>query len=142
VEEAKAGAKDEAADKLEEEDARSTKASSTESGAPSVDEAKVGEAKAAPEQDQPPPSRSPMEKVLHMSPPEAMVAKGAEASHPPPRYVHHFDSYETVNRLAAAGFTREQGVTVMKALRGILSEKVTAAQEELVSRGDVDNVSR
>ncbi|KAI1337865.1 hypothetical protein F5Y15DRAFT_146314 [Xylariaceae sp. FL0016] len=77
----------------------------------------------------------PMEAVLHMPPP-------GEYSHPhigTPPYVHHFDSYTLVKQLEAGGYTREQAITVMKAVRGLLAQNLDFAQEGLVSKSDVDN---
>ena len=78
----------------------------------------------------------PMEAVLHIPPPES--------SHHPhistPPYVHHFDSYGLVKELEAGGYTKEQAITLMKAIRGILALNLDVAQEGLVSKSDVDNV--
>lgn len=77
----------------------------------------------------------PMEAVLHIPPPES--------SHHPhistPPYVHHFDSYGLVKELEAGGYTKEQAITLMKAIRGILALNLDVAQEGLVSKSDVDN---
>lgn len=78
----------------------------------------------------------PMEAVLHIPPPES--------SHHPhistPPYVHHFDSYTLVKELEAGGYSREQAITVMKAIRGLLAQNLDVAQDGLVSKSDVDNV--
>ncbi|KAI1769189.1 hypothetical protein GGR53DRAFT_229631 [Hypoxylon sp. FL1150] len=77
----------------------------------------------------------PMEAVLHIPPPES--------SHPPhistPPYVHHFDSYSLVKELETGGYSREQAITLMKAIRGLLAQNLDVAQEGLVSKSDVDN---
>ncbi|XXG96506.1 hypothetical protein Hte_002789 [Hypoxylon texense] len=77
----------------------------------------------------------PMEAVLHIPPPES--------SHHPhistPPYVHHFDSYTLVKELEAGGYSRDQAITVMKAIRGLLAQNLDIAQDGLVSKSDVDN---
>ncbi|KAI1809191.1 hypothetical protein GGS20DRAFT_580901 [Poronia punctata] len=79
----------------------------------------------------------PMGVVLHMPPP------GASGHHHPhiskPTYVHHFDTYTLVRQLEAGGYTREQAITVMKAVRAILAQNLDVAQDGLVGKSDVDN---
>lgn len=58
----------------------------------------------------------------------------------PSPYVHHFDSYSLVRQLEAAGFTPEQAITSMKAIRKSLAQNLDVAQESLVSKSDVENV--
>ncbi|KAI1412939.1 hypothetical protein F5Y13DRAFT_162124 [Hypoxylon sp. FL1857] len=77
----------------------------------------------------------PMEAVLHIPPPES--AHHPHISTPP--YVHHFDSYGLVKELEAGGYTKEQAITLMKAIRGLLALNLDVAQEGLVSKSDVDN---
>ncbi|KAI1082200.1 hypothetical protein F5B20DRAFT_532545 [Whalleya microplaca] len=77
----------------------------------------------------------PMEAVLHMPPPES-------TAHPhisTPPYVHHFDTYTLVKQLEAGGYTKEQAITVMKAIRSLLAQNLDVAQDGLVSKSDVDN---
>ncbi|KAI0881962.1 uncharacterized protein GGS22DRAFT_52983 [Annulohypoxylon maeteangense] len=77
----------------------------------------------------------PMEAVLHMPPPE-------DTHHPhisTPPYVHHFDSYTLVKELEAGGYSKDQAITVMKAIRGLLAENLDVAQEGLISKSDVEN---
>ncbi|KAI1348300.1 hypothetical protein F5Y01DRAFT_328565 [Xylaria sp. FL0043] len=77
----------------------------------------------------------PMEAVLHMPPPN-------ESHHvhiSKPTYVHHFDSYTLVKQLQAGGYTQDQAITVMKAIRAILAQNLDVAQEGLVGKSDVDN---
>lgn len=77
----------------------------------------------------------PMEAVLHMAPPR---------QHPhlaPPPYVHHFDTYSLVKQLGEGGYTQEQAIEVMKGVRAILAQNLDVAQESLVSKSDVENVS-
>ncbi|KAI0392925.1 hypothetical protein F5Y17DRAFT_434334 [Xylariaceae sp. FL0594] len=79
----------------------------------------------------------PMKAVLEMPPPEQ------SQYHPPhipkPQYVHHFDSYTLVKQLEGGGYSREQAITVMKAVRAILAQNLDVAQEGLVGKSDVDN---
>ena len=101
----------------------------------------------------------PMEVVLHMPPPggeagaETMAATASQGrdqsrhqhNHPlnhfiPPRYMHHFDTYTLVKQLETDGYTNEQAVTLMKAVRILLAHNLDMAQEGLVSKRDVDNV--
>lgn len=67
----------------------------------------------------------------------------AEAQKPPhistPPYVHHFDTYGLVRRLEDGGWTNEQAVTIMKAVRLILSGNMDLATEGLVSKSNVEN---
>ncbi|KAI0430472.1 hypothetical protein F5Y09DRAFT_341645 [Xylaria sp. FL1042] len=77
----------------------------------------------------------PMEAVLHMPPPN-------ESHHPhisKPTYVHHFDSYTLVKQLQAGGYTQDQAITVMKAIRALLAQNLDVAQEGLVRKSDIDN---
>lgn len=81
----------------------------------------------------------PLEAVLHMQPPE-QVARQHPSMSPPP-YVHHFDSYSLVKQLEEGGYSREQAVTSMKAIRKLLAKHLDVAQQSLVSKSDVENVS-
>ena len=58
-----------------------------------------------------------------------------------PPYVHHFDTYTLVKDLERGGFTNDQSVTTMKAVRVMLADNMELAQEALVSKSDVENVS-
>ncbi|KAK5664359.1 hypothetical protein OQA88_582 [Cercophora sp. LCS_1] len=58
--------------------------------------------------------------------------------HPPP-YVHHFDSYSLVKQLETGGYSLNQSITAMKAVRGLLATNLDVAQSELVSKSDVEN---
>ena len=67
----------------------------------------------------------------------------AKMQHPhmtPPSYVHHFDSYSMVRLLEEGGYTPDQAVSAMKAIRTILGGNLDVAQKSLVSKGDVENV--
>lgn len=63
--------------------------------------------------------------------------------HPPhlntPRYVHHFDTYSLVQRLVEGGWSEEQAVTIMKAVRLILADNMDLARDGLVSKSNVEN---
>jgi hypothetical protein len=80
----------------------------------------------------------PLETVLHMpSPQEEEQRKPPHLKTPP--YVHHFDSYGLVKDLTKSGFTQDQSVSIMKAVRGILSENMSLARRGLVSKSNVEN---
>ena len=79
--------------------------------------------------------------VLHM---EASTAQGPDEEkhshlHAPP-YIHHFDTYTLVRDLEKGGFTQDQSVTMMKAVRSLLAVNMDVAIEELVSKSDIANV--
>ncbi|KAG4420546.1 hypothetical protein IFR04_006366 [Cadophora malorum] len=84
---------------------------------------------------------NPLETVLHMPPPE--TEEEENASKPPhlqtPPYVHHFDTYTLVQQVGAGGFTNEQAITSMKAVRGLLALNLEVARKGLVSKSDVEN---
>ncbi|PBP16741.1 MOZ protein represents a chromatin-associated acetyltransferase [Diplocarpon rosae] len=86
-------------------------------------------------------SAAPLETVLHMPPPE--TAEEENAGKPPhlqtPPYVHHFDTYTLVQQVEAGGFTTDQSVTAMKAVRGLLALNLDVAKAGLVSKSDVEN---
>jgi hypothetical protein len=81
----------------------------------------------------------PLEAVLHMQAPEKVVRQHPAMS--PPPYVHHFDSYSLVKQLQEGGYTRDHSITVMKGVRMLLAQNLDVAQESLVSKSDVENVS-
>ena len=83
-----------------------------------------------------------LETVLHMEPPSS---KPKEEEHKPPHlhappYVHHFDTYSLVKDLEKGGWTGDQSVTLMKAVRGLLAVNLDVAKDGLVSKSDVENV--
>jgi hypothetical protein len=79
-----------------------------------------------------------LETVLHMpSPSEEESRKPPHLKTPP--YVHHFDTYSLVKQLNKGGFTPDQAVTTMKAVRGILTENLEFARKSLVSKSNVEN---
>ncbi|KAF2759403.1 hypothetical protein EJ05DRAFT_451672 [Pseudovirgaria hyperparasitica] len=79
----------------------------------------------------------PMETVLHMPSPADSAKKPPHLQTPP--YVHHFDTYGLVKHLEGSGFSQEQSVTVMKAIRGLLTQNMETAREALVSKSNVEN---
>lgn len=84
-------------------------------------------------------SKSPLDEVLGKEPP-----KKGHRSHPhmsPPPYVHHFDSYSMVKQLQDGGYTNTQAIEAMKGIRALLAQNLDVAQESLVSKSDVENVS-
>ncbi|BDD61777.1 hypothetical protein MPDQ_001674 [Monascus purpureus] len=95
-------------------------------------------------------SDNPLEEVLHMPSPSSSLTPSVTSSTDPSnkpihltpgRYVHHFDTYSLVQDLSRGGFTNEQSVTIMKAIRHILRNNLTVARESLVSKSDVENES-
>jgi hypothetical protein len=110
-----------------------------------------------------------MDEILHMGPPpdslpplpSSILASDrlSEASHSstgtgtdtdpatatkpphlsPTPYIHHFDSYTLVKQLIAGGYTLEQAISSMKAIRTILASNLDVAQSGLVSKADVEN---
>jgi hypothetical protein len=92
------------------------------------------------------PPENPLEAVLQMPPPPSDLMPATTATdghkHPhltPPPYVHHFDTYGLVKDLEHGGFREEHAITVMKAVRGILQDKLDLAQSSLTSKSDIEN---
>jgi hypothetical protein len=86
---------------------------------------------------------APLETVLQMPPPETQ-AEANEAKPPhlqAPPYIHHFDTYTLVQQVEGGGFTVDQSITAMKAVRGLLAVNLDLAKAGLVSKSDVENVS-
>lgn len=84
------------------------------------------------------PESKPLDTILHMpSPAEEEERKPPHLKTPP--YVHHFDTYSLVRQLVKGGLTNDQSVTVMKAVRGILTDNMELAREGLVSKSNVEN---
>jgi hypothetical protein len=54
-------------------------------------------------------------------------------------YEHHFDTYTLVQDLGKHGFTEDQAVTLMKAIRLMLAVNLDLAKEGLVSKSDTEN---
>ncbi len=85
----------------------------------------------------------PLETVLQMGPPTTDKPEDHKAPHlQAPPYVHHFDTFSLVKDLEGGGFSEDQSVTVMKAIRGLLALNLDVAKEGLVSKSDVENVRR
>ncbi|KAL2753345.1 hypothetical protein ACRALDRAFT_1077553 [Sodiomyces alcalophilus JCM 7366] len=80
----------------------------------------------------------PLEVMLHTKPDEGTGTRQHPHLSPPP-YVHHFDSYSLVKQLEGGGYSREQSITAMKAIRGLLAQNLDVAQDSLVSKSDVEN---
>lgn len=87
--------------------------------------------------------QQPLETVLEMPPPE--TPEEENAAKPPhlqtPPYVHHFDTFTLVKQVEAGGFTEDQSITAMKAVRGLLALNLGVAKAGLVSKSDVENVN-
>ncbi|KAK1595349.1 uncharacterized protein LY79DRAFT_547462 [Colletotrichum navitas] len=118
-------------------------AAPSQTAAPGEDN-EAGEAKAAKQEARDQAKKSgPLEAILHMGPPEKAAAAAAGAGQrphmAPPPYVHHFDSYSLVKDLERGGYSKEQAITLMKAIRAILAQNLDVAQESLVSKSDVEN---
>ena len=82
----------------------------------------------------------PLETFLNMEP---ATEKSEEHKAPhlhAPLYVHHFDTYTLVRDLEKGGFTMDQSVTLMKAVRSLLALNLDIAREGLVSKSDIENV--
>jgi hypothetical protein len=84
---------------------------------------------------------APLETVLQMPPPESQDDSSKPPHLQPPPYVHHFDTYTLVQQVEKGGFTTEQAITAMKAVRGLLALNLDVAKAGLVSKYDVENVS-
>lgn len=81
----------------------------------------------------------PMDAVLHMEPPENAKPEDKPPHLTPPPYVHHFDSYSLVKQLEDGGYTQDQAITAMKAVRTLLAHNLDVAQGGLISKSDVEN---
>ncbi|OAA73954.1 hypothetical protein ISF_00855 [Cordyceps fumosorosea ARSEF 2679] len=104
---------------------------STSTREPTAEETKAAQAKEAAK------SSGPLEAVLHMQPPEHIAQQHPSMS--PPPYEHHFDSYSLVKQLEEGGYTTQQAVISMKAIRKLLAKNLHVAQQSLVSKSDVEN---
>ncbi|UKZ77323.1 hypothetical protein TrVFT333_005043 [Trichoderma virens FT-333] len=80
-----------------------------------------------------------LDTVYYMGAPENMSPHTPSMT--PPKYIHHFDSYSLVKQLQEGGYSSEQAVTMMKAIRTILAHNLDMAQEKLVSKSDIENES-
>ena len=90
---------------------------------------------------------NPLADVFHMpSPPGALLPSSTNPDDRPPHlspapYVHHFDTYTLVRDLSKGGFSDEQSVTIMKAVRKLLQNNLDLARDTLISKSDVENES-
>ena len=86
---------------------------------------------------------APLETVLQMPPPQSVEAEndGKPPHLQTPPYVHHFDTYTLVQQVERGGYTTEQSITAMKAVRSLLALNLDVAKKGLVSKSDVENVS-
>ncbi|KAJ4347943.1 uncharacterized protein N0V89_009315 [Didymosphaeria variabile] len=135
-EEAKTSPEPEPIEEEEEEESLPPTMPSTE--AKSADADLPDEAAPPPLEPPKPPDAKPLDTVLHMpSPQEEQERKPPHLKTPP--YVHHFDTYSLVKDLTKSGFTQDQSVTVMKAVRGILTDNMELARDGLVSKSNVEN---
>ncbi|MCJ1258910.1 hypothetical protein MMC24_006744 [Lignoscripta atroalba] len=81
--------------------------------------------------------RQPLETVLLMERPSSEEHKHLHLHAPP--YVHHFDTFTLVKDLEKGGFTQDQSVTLMKAVRSLLAVNLDVAKDGLISKSDVEN---
>jgi hypothetical protein len=83
--------------------------------------------------------KSPLDRVMDMESPNQ--PDDEKAPHlQAPRYVHHFDTFSLVRDLQRGGFTENQTIDIMKAIRGLLGENMNLARRALVSKSNVENV--
>lgn len=97
-------------------------------------------AKLAHEQETPFGPTEALDTVLQI--PTPSEEKGKQEKHPhleASPYEHHFDTYTLVQDLRKHGFTEDQAVTLMKAIRLMLAENLDLAKEGLVSKSDTEN---
>ena len=87
-------------------------------------------------------ARKPLETFLTIKepPPEENSEEHKPPHLQPPPYVHHFDTYTLVRDVEKGGFTMDQSVTLMKAVRSLLALNLDVAKEGLVSKSDIENV--
>ncbi|KAE8154773.1 hypothetical protein BDV25DRAFT_126224 [Aspergillus avenaceus] len=91
---------------------------------------------------------SPLDGVFHMPSPSSYLTPSgvpptSDQKPPltPPPYIHHFDTFSLVRDLSKGGFTEDQSVTIMKAVRNILHNNLDLARQNLTSKSDVENES-
>jgi len=72
-------------------------------------------------------------------PPTSPLPAETDPPFAPREYIHHFDTYSSVQRLSAGGFTQSQSIVTMKLLRAMLDKNLTAARENLVSKSNIEN---
>ncbi|MCJ1473003.1 hypothetical protein MMC13_001652, partial [Lambiella insularis] len=81
----------------------------------------------------------PLKTVLHIEAPTSKKSNEHKSHLHAPPYVHHFDTYTLVKDLVKGGFTQDQSITIMKAVRSLLAVNLDVAREELVSKSDIEN---
>lgn len=81
-----------------------------------------------------------LETVLHMGNSGKEVEYHKQLYMHPSPYVHHFDTFKFVRDLGNGGFSEQQSVRLMKAVRSLLAMNLKVANESLVSKSDVENV--
>lgn len=93
-------------------------------------------------------NQSAFDEVYHMPSPSTYLTPSgpAPSGNKPPHlspapYVHHFDTYSLVLDLSKGGYTSDQAVTIMKAVRNILQNNIDFAKRSLTSKSDVENES-
>jgi Protein of unknown function (DUF1640) len=87
------------------------------------------------------PSDRPLDRVLQLEAPSGTRTAARSPTHlQPPPYVHHFDTYTLVNDLQKGGFSQEQSITAMKAVRSLLADNMDLAKDGIVSKSDIENV--
>ncbi|KAI4282639.1 MAG: hypothetical protein L6R35_005348 [Caloplaca aegaea] len=89
---------------------------------------------------QPASSPKPLATVLNREEPTQSTPEEHKPPHlQAPRYIHHFDTFTLVRDLQTGGFTEDQAVTLMKAVRGLLAQNLDVARDGLVSKSDIEN---
>jgi hypothetical protein len=89
-----------------------------------------------------PPQDGPLEQILEAEKPAGAIQDELNIPHlHPPPFVHNFDTYTLVKEVEKGGFTPEQAITAMKAVRMLLANNLEVAKMGLVSKSDVENVS-
>lgn len=81
-----------------------------------------------------------LDTVLNLPPPDSPKRSVKPPHLNMPRYVHHFDTYSMVRNLQTGGFSKEQAIITMKAMRLILTNNMDIAKKGLVDKGSVENV--
>jgi hypothetical protein len=85
------------------------------------------------------PPNNPIDTVLSMP---SLAEQSPDEKPPhlqPPPYVHHFDTWSLVQDLNKGGFSQHQSITLMKAVRAILSDNMDLARRGLISKSNVEN---
>lgn len=79
--------------------------------------------------------------ILSKEPPISGDAEDKPPHLQAPPYTHHFDTFTLVRALEKdGGFTEEQAVTAMKAVRLILADNMDLARDGIVAKGDSEMV--